>query len=503
MIKILSVAQIREADQFTIANEPISSLDLMERAASRAADWVMTNFPEKSIAFDIFCGIGNNGGDGMVISRLLKEAGYPVNTYLLEVSKNYSDDLKANLDKCKDVKILNERENDFKLQNGSVIIDAIFGSGLNRAIEGFTAEIVEKLNDSERSIISIDIPSGLFADGSSAKGAIVRSTHCLSFQFPKLAFLMPQNQDYTPEFSLIDIGLHPEYIQSADCQRFFITEEDASRMLKKRRSFSHKGDHGRALLISGSKGKVGAAILACKACMRAGVGLLTVQLPNCAYEIMQSSIPEAMVEVDEAEDHLSEIKKDVKFDTIGVGPGIGMHEDTQNFFKQLIQLNNSPMLIDADALNILAENPTWLSFLAKGCILTPHPGEFKRLVGDWSDDFERLDLLRDFAIKYGQFVVLKGKYSSIACPDGRIYFNSTGNAGMATAGSGDVLSGIITSLLAQGYASEQAALLGVYLHGLAGDIAADLYGQRSMMAGDIVDCISAAYELIEDLRSEI
>jgi len=493
MIKILSVEQIREADQFTIQKEAISSLELMERAAGRATDWLKEHFPDRSTPFDIFCGIGNNGGDGLVIARLLLEAGYPVNPYLIEVSKHYAEDLESNLKRLETIKVLADGDNDFEFQVGSVIIDAIFGSGLSRPIEGFAAEVVQKMNASESGIVSIDIPSGLYADEPSAAGAIVKATYCLSFQFPKLAFLLPQNQAYVHDWSIIDIGLHGDYIKEAKCKHFYLTEEDARKILKERKPFSHKGDHGRAFLIAGSKGKIGAAVLAAEACMRAGVGLLTVQLPACGYEILQTSLPEAMVETDQADDHLTELKREVKFDAIGVGPGIGLADETQQFFKQLIQQNSSPILIDADALNILSKNKTWLSFLPKGCILTPHPGEFKRLVDGWENDFDRLEVLREFSRKYGQYVVLKGKFTSIACPDGRIYFNSNGNAGMATAGSGDVLSGMITSLLAQGYASEQAALLGVYLHGLAGDIAAELQGERSMIAGDIVDCIGEAY----------
>jgi len=494
MIKVLPVKTVRLADQYTIKNEPISSLALMERASLKAFEWITARFPDTEKPFDIFCGTGNNGGDGMVISRLLDEAGYAVNTYLIEFSDHYSDDLAHNLGKCKEVKLLKEEEFDFTLQEESVIIDAIFGSGLSRAVEGFTGQIIERLNESKRRIISVDMPSGLFADIPSARGPIVKTAHCLSFQFPKLAFFMPQNQEYVSNFSILDIKLHAEFIKSAECAHFFLSAQDAASMVKKREAFAHKGDHGRAFLIAGSKGKMGAAVLASRACMRAGVGLLTTQVPACGYEIMQTAIAEAMVEVDLGEAHLSEVKPKVRFDAIGVGPGIGTHEETQQFLKQLIQLNNSPMLIDADALNMLSENKTWLSFLPRGCIFTPHPGEFKRLAGDWSDDFERLELLRDFAVKHGQFVVLKGRFTSIACPDGRIYFNPSGNEGMATAGSGDVLSGIITGLLAQGYASEQAALLGVYLHGLAGDIAAERYGKRAMIAGDIVDCIPEAYQ---------
>ena len=494
MIKVLPVKTVRLADQYTIKNEPISSLALMERASLKAFEWITARFPDTETPFDIFCGTGNNGGDGMVISRLLDEAGYAVNTYLIEFSDHYSDDLAHNLGKCKEVKLLKEEEFDFTLQEESVIIDAIFGSGLSRAVEGFTGQIIERLNESKRRIISVDMPSGLFADIPSARGPIVKAAHCLSFQFPKLAFFMPQNQEYVSNFSILDINLHAEFIKSAECAHFFLSAQDAASMVKKREAFAHKGDHGRAFLIAGSKGKMGAAVLASRACMRAGVGLLTTQVPACGYEIMQTAIAEAMVEVDLGEAHLSEVKPKVRFDAIGVGPGMGTHEETQQFLKQLIQLNNSPMLIDADALNMLSENKTWLSFLPRGCIFTPHPGEFKRLAGDWSDDFERLELLRDFAVKHGQFVVLKGRFTSIACPDGRIYFNPSGNEGMATAGSGDVLSGIITGLLAQGYASEQAALLGVYLHGLAGDIAAERYGKRAMIAGDIVDCIPEAYQ---------
>lgn len=494
MRKIFTTDQIRKADQYTIDHEPISSLNLMERAASKATDVIVEHYPERTQCFSIFCGIGNNGGDGLVIARLLHELGYAVEVFIVQFSSKYSDDHAVNLDRLPiEPTYLTESDHQFRVEKQAVIVDAIFGSGLSRAVEGFAAEVIEEMNVQANGLIAIDVPSGLFADQSSAKGAIARSTLCLSFQFPKLAFLMPENEAYVPHWQVIDIGLHPEYIKETKTRYFYFKKEDAQSILKDRNLFSHKGDNGRAFMIAGSKGKMGAAVLASRACMRSGVGLLTVQSPACGYEILQSSIPEAMVEVGEQEDYLSDIKRDIKFDAIGVGPGIGLTDATQNFIKQLIQLNDSPMLIDADALNILAENKTWLSFLPKGCILTPHPGEFKRLAGEWSDDFERLEMLQEFARKYGQYVVLKGRFTSIACPDGRVYFNSTGNPGMATAGSGDVLSGILTSLMAQGYASEQVALLGVYLHGLAGDIAADLHGPRSMIAGDIVDCIAEAY----------
>ncbi|MEQ8908870.1 MAG: NAD(P)H-hydrate dehydratase [Vicingaceae bacterium] len=503
MVKIFPVEKIREADQYTIENEPIKSVDLMERAAGRAFEWLEKHFlkTDHTPHFYVFCGIGNNGGDGLVLARLLHEKGVKVSVYLVELSKNYSEDFQTNLNRLPfEVLRLTEKKVDFALADNHLVLDALFGTGLSRKVEGFAAQVIEEINRQSKLTIAIDIPSGLFAEDNSENEAqlIVKAAHTLTFQFPKLSFLFPQNRIFVGEWHIIDIGLSAEYIQRTASIHSYLLLDDAKRMLKPRTKFAHKGTHGRALLLAGSKGKMGAAVLSAKACLRSGLGLLTLQVPEVGYSILQSQVPEAMVEVDNCQTHLTDLKRELAFDALGIGPGIGQAEETQKLLKLLIQECSLPMVIDADALNILSENKTWLSFLPKGSILTPHPGEFKRLVGEWESDFNRHELLRDFAQKFGLFVVLKGANTAVACPDGKVYFNSSGNPGMASGGSGDALTGVLTALLAQGYAPEQAAILGVFVHGLAGDLAANKLGEIGMLPSDLIEALPYAFKLLTD-----
>ncbi len=335
----------------------------------------------------------------------------------------------------------------------------------------------------------------MFADVTSAEktNKIINADYTFSFQFPKLAFLLPENEIYVGNWEIINIGLSADYINSAFTKNYFVIKDDIIPSIKGRAKFSHKGIYGHAMIIAGSYGKMGAAILASKACLRTGVGLLHTHVPKAGVAILQTALPEAMISVDGAEDYFSETPDISLFSAIGIGPGLGTAHKTQLAFKKLIQNSVAPMVVDADALNILSLNPTWLAFLPEGTILTPHPKEFERLAGSWHDDFERLEKQRNLAQKHGIYIVLKGANTSVCFPDGNCYFNSTGNPGMATAGSGDVLTGVITGLLAMGYTSGVAAVLGVYLHGLAGDIAASENGCEALIAGDIVDKMGEAY----------
>ena len=374
-----------------------------------------------------------------------------------------------------------------------VVIDAIFGSGLTRPIDGFIADIVHQINKKE--IVAIDLPSGLFAEDNRENNFdnIVKAKTTLTFQQPKLAMLFPQNYFFVGEWIVLPIGLHQGFIEGLHSTNYVITISDIKTILKPRAKFSHKGTFGHALLIAGSKGKMGAAILSAKACLRAGAGLLTVHIPAKGLEIMQTALPEAMCSTSDENDFIADVPELSTYNAIGIGPGLGMEKQTQNTLKLLIQNANFPLVIDADALNILSENKTWLAFLPQESILTPHPKEFERLVGKWDSDEERLEMQRQFAVKHQINVVLKGANTAIALPNGDVYFNSTGNEGMATAGSGDVLTGIITSLIAQRYSSSEAAILGVYLHGLAGDVAKENLTEFGMLASDIVDAIPKAY----------
>jgi len=501
-MKIFPIDQIREADQYTIENEPIASIHLMERAAAAVCDYILQAVPDNRKVIHVFCGLGNNGGDGLALSRLLIHVGFQVNTYIVRYSDQTSVDFDMNLDRL-------EKQSKSKICNltpesrlpsiadGELIVDAIFGSGLTRPIKGFTAQLVRHLNQSQAVTLAVDIPSGLFADQASPDdSAIIRADITLSFQLPKLAFMFPENDRFVGRWEILDIGLHPDYINNSATKHFFMTHEDVSPLLKKRGKFDHKGTFGHPLLIAGGFGKMGAAILTTRAALRSGVGLVHTHVPRWGAGIMQTSCPEAMLSIDRYEYYLSEMPSLDAYSAVGIGPGLGTEEQTQKALKLLLQECNLPMVMDADALNILSMNKTWIPFLPKNTILTPHPKEFARLAGSWKNDFERLEKQREMAVKYGIYIVLKGAHTGIAFPDGKVYFNSTGNPGMATGGSGDVLTGIITGLLAQGYPPGKAAVLGVYLHGLAGDMAVDDISPEALIAGDLTLYLGKAFNLL-------
>ena len=502
-MKIFPVEKIREADQYTIENEPVDSVDLMERAANQLYNWFVKSVDNERLIV-IFAGPGNNGGDGLALARMLSEKKYNCVVNIVKFTNNTSADFAVNRErllKCEGVVIneITETGDIPEIKNEDVVVDAIFGSGLTRPVTGLVADVIRKINSSGAVVIAVDMPSGLYADKSSTgeKGEIVLADYTLSFQFPKLAFMFPENEFYTGIWEVLDIGLSPEFINNEETKNFFLLREDVMMSVKKRHRFSHKGTFGHALLIAGSYGKIGAAVLSSRACLKAGVGLLHTHVPKCGVDIMQTAVPEAMLSIDRYENYFSQLPDLSKFNAIGIGPGLDIEHQSQMALKMLIQEANMPIVFDADALNILAKNPTWLSFLPKGCVLTPHPGEFRRLVGHWTNDFERLEKQRQMSQKYNVVIVLKGANTSVSFPDGKIYFNSTGNPGMATAGSGDVLTGIITGLIAAGYTSGVAAVVGVYLHGLAGDFAARKKGFESLVASDIIENIGKAFRRIK------
>lgn len=501
-MKILSVNQIREADAFTIEQEPVSSAGLMERAAAACVEWITERYGAEH-TFSVFCGTGNNGGDGLVIARLLSAKNYPVNVFIIGSPDKGSKDFSENYQRIQGIQTRQLKIAEIKTAaelkpvQDSIIVDALLGTGVSRLVEGLLKDAVNVINNSSSIVISVDVPSGLYCDKlNDGQDVIVKADFTLTFQFPKLSFMFVETAKYVGAFSILDIGLHPDYIHNTQTKEHFITKEDILSFFKTRDRTAHKGNFGHALLAAGSYGKIGAAELSAKACMRTGVGLLTLRLPKCGYEILQVALPEAMVDVDEEERMISGTIKTGKYNAIGIGPGIGMEKETQNALKLLIQNTAIPVVFDADAINILAENKTWLSFVPRNSIFTPHLGEFERLTGKADNSEERLKQQREFALKYNCYVVLKGAHTSVCGPDGIVFFNSTGNPGMATGGSGDVLTGMITSLLAQGYHPLHACILGVYLHGLAGDLAAAERSEESMLASDIIEFIPAAYKFL-------
>lgn len=494
-MKILSAEQTRALDAYTIAHEPIASLDLMERAAQTFTEWFIRQFANIDRPVVIFCGPGNNGGDGLAIARLLHRRFYNVEVYACQIGTTTTEDFRVNLERLPEVEL-------HKITAGAtlpewpaeaIVVDALFGSGLNRPIEGYWAKLIDYININASLIISVDIPSGVFAD-QLTMGPTIKAHHTLSFEMPKYAFLFPENQDAVGQWTFKSIGLSAEFIAQTTCPYFYITPKMIGQRLKPRRKHDHKGVFGHALLIAGSKGKMGAAVLAAKACLRSGVGLVTVHIPECGYEILQTSTPEAMISLDKSGTHFTSPPPLASFGSIGIGCGLDPSQEVNAGLRQLLSQSGHPLVLDADALNLLAASPDLIGMLPKNSILTPHPGEFRRLCGETSNSFERTDLLRTKAQEWGVYIVLKGAYTAIACPDGTCYFNSTGNPGMATGGSGDALTGLITGLLAQGYAPLDAALLGVYIHGLAGDLAAQAMGYNAMIAGDIIEHLGDAFK---------
>ncbi|MBE0639060.1 MAG: NAD(P)H-hydrate dehydratase [Bacteroidales bacterium] len=498
-MKILPVELIREADAYTIKNEPIASIDLMERAATQCYKWIRKRV-DRAKMINIFCGPGNNGGDGLVVARLLTRNGFKVKTFILLFSEKFSDDFAINLQRLEsagETEIIKLKEHEAlpEIMAGSMVIDAIFGSGLSKPVTGFPAKVIQHINRSLVTTISIDIPSGLFTDNHSATngGAIIEADFTLTFQFPKLSFLFPENEQFVGKWHVLPIGLSEEFTEKLALNNFTVDREDAISRLRTRSRVAHKGHFGHALFIAGGYGKMGAAVLGAKAVLRAGAGLVTAHIPKSGYSILQTSAPEAMVSIDENELHFSKHPDLSPYNAIGLGPGLGVAKETQQAVKLLIQNTGVPLLLDADALNILAENKTWISFLPQKSILTPHPKEFERLFGKTHNEFERNKQQREFSVLHHVYIVLKGANTCISTPEGKCFFNTTGNPGMATGGSGDVLTGIILGLLAQNYHPQQACILGVYLHGLAGDMAARKYSREAMIAGDIIGSLGKSF----------
>jgi ADP-dependent NAD(P)H-hydrate dehydratase / NAD(P)H-hydrate epimerase len=501
-MKILNSAQIRQADAYTIKNEPVSSIDLMERAAKKCYEWISAKI-DKTQRIIVVCGLGNNGGDGLVMARMLHKSGYKVNAVIVKHSDKCSDDFKKNLERLRKLKNAVVKEiksvKDFpEINKNDVVVDAIFGSGLSKSAEGFPADVIKAINKSGAFVVSVDLPSGLFSEDNSSNNFknIINTDFTLTFQVPKLAFLFPENYEYVGEWVLLEIGLDKKIIQDLDAKYFFTESNDVIQLIKPRGKFSHKGNFGHALLISGSYGKMGAAVLGAKAALRSGAGLLTAHIPVCGYHIMQTSVPEAMCSIDDEKNFLSNLPDTSKYNAVAVGSGIGQKDETAKMIKLLIQNSSVPLIFDADAVNILAENKTWLSFLPKGSILTPHPGEFARLAGKPSNSLQRLEMQKELSVKYGIYIIYKGAYSTISTPDGEFFFNSSGNPGMATGGSGDVLTGILLGLKSSGYSSFETCIIGTYIHGLAGDIAANEKGETSLIAGDIVEKIAGAIKCL-------
>ena len=492
---ILSSQQIAKADKATIKNCGINSIDLMETAATSCFQWLHNKLQGANIQIQVFCGIGNNGGDGLVIARLLHQHNYKVNCFIVNFSDKRSQEFIVNYDRLKEIGLKPidiNNENDFpKISDNDIIVDAIFGNGLARNPEGFTKKLIQYLNHKKVFTLALDIPSGLFGDKSvTDASAVLKANHTLTFQTPKLAFLLPENKDFVNTWEVIDIGLDQHYMESLKPKTHFTAKSDIIPLYNPRNKWDHKGTYGHALIIGGSYGKMGTVTLASKAALKIGSGLVSAYIPKCGYSILQISVPEVMVEVD-TDDELTYFNFKTIPTVIGIGPGMGTSEKTAKGFENFIKENKLPLVIDADGLNLLSKNQLLLNYLPKNTILTPHPKELERLIGTWKNDYEKLEKGSEFSKKYTVILVIKGAYTVIINGDS-MYFNSTGNQALATGGSGDVLTGIITGLIAQGYEPKIAAILGVYLHGKTADIALPKTGYETFTATTIFEYLAAA-----------
>jgi len=496
MRKIISAKELIELEDAFVEEKGILPYELMEAAAEAFCQWYTANFDRKQSVI-IFCGMGNNGGDGLAAARILFRQGYPIDVCLVGDLEKASQDFQSNL-KILPTNIRNKKFSEIKNSTleCQVVIDALFGFGLNRPVEGEFKEAINYINKHKKLLrISIDLPSGLPADGL-LEGVAVESDRTISFHYPKLSLLFPEHSPYVGELVVLDIGIDKKYFDKYSSKRYFLEKDDIVSRHKKFHRASHKGDYGKVLMVGGSKGKLGAIMLTSRAALRSGSGLVSAYIPNFGTEPFHAQVPEVMLELSSGVDYLEGLDADLdRYDAIGVGPGMGEKPETVDMLIQLFSQYKGKMIIDADALNIIATNDELKDLIRPNMILTPHLKEFERMVGKVNSHDIRIEKARSFASKYGCILILKGANTMIALPDGTQYFNSSGTQYLATGGTGDVLTGVIGSFLGQGYSVENAAICGVYHHGLAGQLASkDKY--RGTIASDVIDCIPRTFSIM-------
>lgn len=497
-MKIFSSEQLYQADQLTNEKQNLGPSDLMERAGAQIFNWLHQRMQGAQVPIHIFCGIGNNGGDGLVVGRLLIENGYNVKMYVVNCSDKRSKNFLLNYDRIKNVTKswphLMTSEADFpEINPEDIIIDAIFGIGLNRCLNGWVKKLIQYLNNEKAFKLAIDMPTGLYADTPLEDSeAVLLANHTLTFQAPKLSFFLPETGKFVPFFEVLDIGLDPEYLYNTEPLAQLISKPEAQKFYKQRQKFDHKGVYGHTLIVAGSYGKIGASVLASKSAFKAGAGLVSCFVPECGYTIVQTALPEAMVLTDVHTKRITDIQFEITPSAIAVGMGIGTHPETASALTKLFSEVKAPLLIDADAINCISENEELLKLLPKHSILTPHLGELERLLGPIKNDFDRIEKTKAFSKKHDIIIIIKGANSITVFGD-KLYINTTGNPGMATAGSGDVLSGVIAGLLSQGYDPLVSSVFGVYLHGSAGNIVSQQVSYEAVMAGDISNALGNAY----------
>lgn len=496
-MKLFNAEQIYAADKFTIEKQNITSTQLMEQAALQLFNWLHLRMQGAPVKIHLFCGIGNNGGDGMALARHLQEHGYNIEVYVVNYSKKRSEDFLVNLERLKDRKVwpdfLEEGSSFPEIAQEDIIVDAIFGIGLNRSPDDWVVALFDHLHKTRAFILSVDIPSGLFTDRvPENKDAVIKSNFTLSFQVPKLVFFLPETGIYVQQWEVLDIGLDVQFLMETETDYELIGKHEVLPIYKPREKYTHKGTYGHSLIVGGSLGKMGAVHLAAKACLCAGSGLVTAFVPKCGVLPLQTNLPEAMVIADGDEEVVTKIEVPIAPTVVGVGIGLGTDEKTVKAFREFLDANKVPLVVDADGLNILARNPSLLDQLPAQSVLTPHPKELERLIGSWKDDFEKLEKAKVFSKTYDCVLVIKG-FHTVTVYNDMGYVNTTGNPGMATGGTGDVLTGVITGLIAQGYEALHAAVFGVYLHGRSGDIMVERKGYQSLLASDVVEGLGQAF----------
>lgn len=497
-MKVFSKEQIYEGDKLTAERQQISSTDLMERAGTQIFNWMHARMQGAQVPIHVFCGIGNNGGDGLVLARHLILDGYNVHTYVINCSDKRSKDFLVNYDRIKNVTknwptLLKCAEDFPEIHPDDIIVDAVFGIGLNRPVDDWVKKLFMHFRATKAYTLAIDIPSGLHTDKAvEDEDALVWAGFTLSFATPKLVFFLPETAKYTVQWEVLDIGLDQEFLQTTETEVELIGKHEILPNYLPRNKYSHKGQFGHAMIIGGSYGKIGAVTLASRAALSAGAGLVSAYIPKCGYHALQTSFPEAMVITDKDEEKITAIKFDIEPTVIGFGIGVGTDSKTITAFEAFLKTNKTPLVIDADGINILSKKKALLKLLPELTVLTPHPKELERLIGTWKDDFDKLKKVKAFSKKYAVIIVIKGA-NSITVFDGKLYINTTGNPGLSTAGSGDVLTGIITGLISQGYQPMVATIFGVYLHGKSADIAVEDFGYQSLIASHVIDYLGEAY----------
>lgn len=498
-MKIFSKEQIYEGDALTAKKQNISSTDLMERAGTQIFNWLHMRMHGAQVPIHVFCGIGNKGGDGLVLARHLITHGYNVKTYIVNYSTSRSKDFLINYDRIKNTTkdwptLLNEDSELPEIEERDIIVDAIFGIGLNRPVASWVVNIFNHFRATKAFVLSVDIPSGLQTNAvPTTPTEVVNAGYTLSFQSPKLVFFLPETAKYTVQWEVLDIGIDPEFLYTTPTEVDLIGKNEVLTIYKPREKYSHKGTFGHALIIGGSYGKIGAVNLAGRGALSAGAGKVTAFTPKCGYIPLQGAFPELMLITDKDEEKLTQINVDIDANVIAFGVGAGTDEASIDAFEAFLKSNKTALVIDADGINMLAQRTSLLKLLPeRQTILTPHPKELERLIGTWKDDFDKLEKTKAFSKKHKCIVVIKGA-NTITVAEDKLYVNVTGNPGLATAGTGDVLTGMIAGMIAQGYDLLSATVFAVYLHGKAADLLVDELGYQSFIATHVVEGIPLAY----------